>query len=243
MSFVRESRLAEGAYGVLGLQRGATESEVRAAWRRAARETHPDVGGDAVAFRVAREAYETLIDPERRAAHDRLLDARSSTRSSSGAPEAQAASTPPPRRVVGIWDLMLIVANIVVVLRAIDVLRGGQVLPPRGGDFLFPLPTGGVRLWVASMNLLDLPWVFLLLSSVATAALVMEVVHEWSAGAPLLDAPQWVAARVLQTALPAPLALGVVLAALALAVQIVLMLLIAAAVLAGIWLVLVVLAD
>lgn len=243
MPFAHGAGTREDAYAVLGLERGATESEVRAAWRRAARETHPDVGGDTVAFRVAREAYETLIDPERRAAHDRLLDARGSTRSSSGAPEAQAASTPPSRRVVGVWDLVLIVANIVVVLRAIDVLRGGQVLPPRGGDFLFPLPAGGVRLWVASMNLLELPWVFLLLSSVATAVLVMELVHEWHEGAPLLDAPQWVAARVVQTALPAPIAIGVVLAAVALAVQLVLMLLIAAAVLAGIWLVLVVLAD
>lgn len=243
MSFVRDSRLAEGAYGVLGLERCATESEVRAAWRRAARETHPDVGGDAVAFRVAREAYETLIDPERRAAHDRLLDARSSTRSSGGAPEAQAASTPPARRTVGVRDLVLIVANVVVVLRAIDVLRGGQVLPPRGGDFLFPLPAGGVRLWVASMNLLELPWVFLLLSSVATAVLVMEVVHEWSEGAPLLDAPQWVFVRVVQTALPAPLALGVTLAAVTLAVQIVLMLLIVAMFLVGIQLLFLVLSD
>ena len=55
---------------VLGLPHGASESDVRRAYRRLARRFHPDINpGDRVAaarFREIVEAYETLIDPDRR---------------------------------------------------------------------------------------------------------------------------------------------------------------------------------
>jgi molecular chaperone DnaJ len=61
-------------YVVLGLRRGATESEIKRAYRRLARQCHPDINpGDQVAerrFREILEAYETLIDPDRRVRHD-----------------------------------------------------------------------------------------------------------------------------------------------------------------------------
>jgi DnaJ-class molecular chaperone len=62
-------------YEVLGLGRGASEAEVKKAFRRLARELHPDVNAhDPEAeekFKAAAEAYEVLSDPERRATYDR----------------------------------------------------------------------------------------------------------------------------------------------------------------------------
>jgi molecular chaperone DnaJ len=59
---------------VLGLEHGASEGEVRRAYRRLARRFHPDINpGDRVAearFREILEAYETLIDPERRSRYE-----------------------------------------------------------------------------------------------------------------------------------------------------------------------------
>src|SRR5262245_58768269 len=61
-------------YVVLGLQHSATESDIKRAYRRLARRFHPDINpGDRTAevrFRQILEAYETLIDPERRSRYD-----------------------------------------------------------------------------------------------------------------------------------------------------------------------------
>jgi len=257
---VHGSRSVGDAYAVLGLERGATDAEVRAAWRDAARRTHPDVGGDAVAFRRAREAYEILIDPERRAAHDRLLDARSAGRSTDPPPPRSAPyrtadpsvpRTPPSAhrwasrrtfgRTFGRREWMLLAANVVVVLRAIDILRGGTVNPPWPGTFLLPLPADGVGLWVLSMNLLGVPWLFLVLAAGATALLVAELVHERTERTPLLDAQQRSTARLVQTALPAPLALGAVLTVVAAVLQLVVAVLLFVAFLFALWFVLVIL--
>ena len=45
---------------VLGVRTGASRDEVRAAWRRRARATHPDRGGDEAAFAEVLEAYRSL---------------------------------------------------------------------------------------------------------------------------------------------------------------------------------------
>jgi molecular chaperone DnaJ len=62
-------------YQVLGVGRDATQEEIKRAFRRRARETHPDANpGDAEAehrFREVALAYEVLSDPARRAAYDR----------------------------------------------------------------------------------------------------------------------------------------------------------------------------
>ena len=59
---------------VLGLEHGASEGEIRRAYRRLARRFHPDINpGDRVAearFREILDAYETLIDPERRSRYE-----------------------------------------------------------------------------------------------------------------------------------------------------------------------------
>jgi molecular chaperone DnaJ len=61
-------------YIVLGLQRGATPADVKRAYRRLARRYHPDINpGDresAARFRQISDAYETLIDPDRRRRYD-----------------------------------------------------------------------------------------------------------------------------------------------------------------------------
>jgi molecular chaperone DnaJ len=63
-------------YDVLGVTRGARDSEVKAAFRRLAKECHPDsCNGDPGAekrFKELNEAYEALKDPQRRAAYDRF---------------------------------------------------------------------------------------------------------------------------------------------------------------------------
>ncbi len=62
-------------YEVLGVPRDAAEQDVKKAFRRLARELHPDVNAhDPNAedkFKEAAEAYEILSDPERRATYDR----------------------------------------------------------------------------------------------------------------------------------------------------------------------------
>ena len=67
--------MAAEYYAILGVGRDATTEEIKKAFRRIARETHPDTNpGDTEAearFREAAEAYEVLSDPERRARYDR----------------------------------------------------------------------------------------------------------------------------------------------------------------------------
>jgi DnaJ-class molecular chaperone len=61
-------------YEILGVQRDANKAEVKTAFRKLARELHPDVNNhDPEAeekFKQAAEAYEVLSDPERRQAYD-----------------------------------------------------------------------------------------------------------------------------------------------------------------------------
>jgi len=61
-------------YEILGVARDANKAELKTAFRRLARELHPDVNDhDPEAeekFKAAAEAYEVLSDPERRRAYD-----------------------------------------------------------------------------------------------------------------------------------------------------------------------------
>lgn len=62
-------------YKILGVARGASEDEIKKAYRKLARKYHPDVSKEANAkerFQEVSEAYETLRDKEKRAAYDGL---------------------------------------------------------------------------------------------------------------------------------------------------------------------------
>lgn len=67
--------MAADYYDLLGVSRDASQDEIKRAFRRLARETHPDANPDDPEaehrFREIAQAYEVLSDPQRRAAYDR----------------------------------------------------------------------------------------------------------------------------------------------------------------------------
>ncbi len=62
-------------YDIMGINRDASQDEIKRAYRKLARKYHPDVSKEADAelrFKELGEAYEVLKDPEKRAAYDQL---------------------------------------------------------------------------------------------------------------------------------------------------------------------------
>ncbi|ASW02606.1 DnaJ C-terminal domain-containing protein [Paraburkholderia aromaticivorans] len=62
-------------YEILGLERSASQDDIKRSYRKLARKYHPDVSKHADAedrFKELGEAYEVLKDPEKRAAYDRM---------------------------------------------------------------------------------------------------------------------------------------------------------------------------
>ena len=82
--------MARDYYGILGVERGASDQEIKRAYRKLARELHPDVNPDESAqarFQEMSTAYEVLTDPEKR----RIVDAGGDPLASA-VPAAVAAS-------------------------------------------------------------------------------------------------------------------------------------------------------
>ncbi|PTQ56026.1 MAG: Chaperone protein DnaJ [Candidatus Carbobacillus altaicus] len=75
-------------YEVLGVSRNASEDEIKKAYRKLARQYHPDVNKEPDAeakFKEIGEAYSVLSDPEKRAAYDRFGHAGVDPSSAAGA--------------------------------------------------------------------------------------------------------------------------------------------------------------
>jgi hypothetical protein len=80
-------------YAILGVNKTATQTEIKSAYRRLARKYHPDVNKDPTAasrFAQINDAYHTLIDPDRRKDYDRTGRMASNT-GENNSPQARAA--------------------------------------------------------------------------------------------------------------------------------------------------------
>merc|ERR1711924_97132 len=58
-------------YNILGVDKDASESEIKKAYRKLAMKHHPDKGGDPDLFKEMTEAHTVLSDPEKRKRYDR----------------------------------------------------------------------------------------------------------------------------------------------------------------------------
>ena len=59
-------------YKTLGVNRNASESEIKKAYKKQAMKHHPDKGGDSAQFQKLNEAYDTLKDPQKKSYYDRF---------------------------------------------------------------------------------------------------------------------------------------------------------------------------
>lgn len=61
-------------YKTLGVHRGASNDDIKKAYRKLAMKNHPDRGGDEHKFKEIEEAYRTLSDPEKKRLFDMGVD-------------------------------------------------------------------------------------------------------------------------------------------------------------------------
>lgn len=64
--------MAKDYYKILGVDRKASQDEIKRAFRKLAHEHHPDKGGDETKFKEINEAYQVLSDSEKRSRYDQF---------------------------------------------------------------------------------------------------------------------------------------------------------------------------
>jgi hypothetical protein len=101
---MQDSPISASPYEILGVSPSASEDDLRRAYRRLMRETHPDTGGDAARFTAVQVAWERIGTPEDRASYDRGHSASNSSDAGfSWAPQSrqQHSDTRPRARSYG----------------------------------------------------------------------------------------------------------------------------------------------
>ncbi|MCU0586494.1 MAG: DnaJ domain-containing protein [Desulfobacterales bacterium] len=86
-------------YLILGIERHSSESQIKHAFRTIAKQLHPDIPRvcqDTERFLDVQEAYETLVDAEKRRRHDAELNQRSQTGPILRYPDQAVYGSPPP---------------------------------------------------------------------------------------------------------------------------------------------------
>ncbi len=101
-------------YEVLGIPEGASQEEVRRAYRRLVKTAHPDVAGDSAQFRLITHAYDVLSDPSRRALYD-------------SSPRPAVLAAPPGRRPrYGRYAVLFLAASVVAGVVGLTVATARQ---------------------------------------------------------------------------------------------------------------------
>jgi curved DNA-binding protein CbpA len=71
--------MSDDPYAILGVERSATEEQIRKAYRDQAKQCHPDVGGSEERFEAIAQAVQILSDPDARAHYDRTGEMKGKT--------------------------------------------------------------------------------------------------------------------------------------------------------------------
>ncbi len=85
-----DSPLSASPYEVLGVSSTVGQDELRRAYRRLLRETHPDTGGSAAKFTAVQLAWERVGDVDSRASYDRGAPRRESSPFTAGGPASKS---------------------------------------------------------------------------------------------------------------------------------------------------------